>query len=305
MFSVRFWGVRGSIPCPSGEMIGYGGNTTCLEMRADDRIIIIDSGSGIFRLGDHIMRNDSAKGPLDIDIFITHTHLDHILGFPMFAPLFLPNAKIRIHGPKLAGEDTLESAFTSLVSHPHWPIRFNEFAAKVSFRELKAQTSDLGGGLKCSSTFLNHPVLCLGYRFEYKGKTVVTAFDTEPFRNVFAGKEKDGFFGEDAAYFGAITAKSENEKLAAFYKDADILIYDSQYTDEEYEGGKTDWGHSTYSDAIKVASAANVKKLVLFHHEPNRADAFLSELEDGYSEKYKSGSALEVIVSKEGLIVET
>ncbi len=185
MFFVRFWGVRGSIPCPGPDTVKYGGNTTCLEIRADKRLIIIDLGTGAKPLADYLQANDSKQGPLDIDIFITHTHWDHIMGFPMFAPVFVPGTKLRIRGPVSYNDDTLASIIGDQLSYRYWPIRQSELSAKIEYMELKEISVDLGDGLKVRTKYLNHPILSLGYRFEYKGKSIVTAFDHEPFRNLF------------------------------------------------------------------------------------------------------------------------
>jgi len=303
MFFVRFWGVRGSIPCPGPETVIFGGNTTCLEIRADKRLIIIDFGTGAKPLADYILANDIKKGPLDMDVFISHTHWDHIMGFPMFSPVFIPGTKLRIRGPVSYNDDTLASIIGDQLSYRYWPIRQSELSAKIDYEELKETTIDLGDGLKVKTKYLNHPILCLGYRFEYQGKSIVTAFDHEPYRNLFPTDPDDPSYNEDAALDGTAAAKEENEKILNFCKGADILIHDTQYSAEEYEK-HLGWGHSSYDYAMQTADQAKVKKLVLFHHDPNYNDKKLESLEEKYKNEAKGKAGFEVVMAREGLKIE-
>jgi len=303
MFYIRFWGVRGSIPCPGPGTVVFGGNTTCAEIRAGERLVIVDLGTGVKPLADEIMVSDLKKGPLDMDIFITHTHWDHIMGFPMFSPIFIPGTKMRIWGSGSYDDDHLASVIENQLSYRYWPVRQSELAAKIEYHELKETTLDLGKGLKLTTKYLNHPILCLGYRFEYEGKSIVTVFDHEPYKNLFPTDPKDPRYNEEAALEGEIVAKEENERIFKFYKDADILVHDTQYTDEEYEK-HPGWGHSSYEYAMEAAFKANVKKLVFFHHDPNNYDDKLEELEKHYKNIAKAKTKTEIIMSREGLVVE-
>jgi phosphoribosyl 1,2-cyclic phosphodiesterase len=302
MLSVRFWGVRGSIPCPGASTIVYGGNTSCLEIRAGERLVIIDFGTGIKPLGDWLMVHEAKKGPIDTDIFISHTHWDHIMGFPMFAPLFVPTTKLRIRGPVSFEDDTLESIIGAQLSYRYWPVRQSELAANIVYDQIRETVMDLGGGLKVAAKYLNHPISCLGYRFEYQGKSIVTAYDHEPFRNLFPTDPGDPEYNEDAAREGEQAAKEENEKILSFFSGADILIHDAQYTSEEYEK-HLGWGHSSYEDSIKAAAQGGVRKLVFFHHDPNRTDDQLMDLERGYEEQAVT-SGIEAMMAREGLTIE-
>jgi len=304
MFSVRFWGVRGSIPCPGRNTVEFGGNTTCLEIRAGKRLIVIDLGTGVKSLGDSLMTHDFKNGPLEMDIFVSHTHWDHIMGFPMFTPLFVPGTKIKIRGPVTYNGDTLASIIGDQLSYRYWPVRYNELAAKIDYEELKETTLDMGDGIKLTAKYLNHPILCLGYRFDYQGKTIVTAFDHEPFRNLFPTDPDDPSYNEEAALEGEETAKEENERILNFYSGADILIHDTQYTNREFEK-HLGWGHSSYEYAIEAASRAKVKKLVFFHHDPNNSDERLKSLEEKYKTEAGKKSPLEIIMAREGLTLET
>ncbi|MDR2210539.1 MAG: MBL fold metallo-hydrolase [Spirochaetaceae bacterium] len=303
MLRVRIWGDRGSIPCPGKDTVIYGGNTSCLEIRADEKLVIIDFGTGIKPLGDWLMANDFKKGPIAADIFISHTHWDHIMGFPMFTPLFLPTTRLRIRGPVSYEDETLEQIIGAQLTYRYWPIRISELSAHIEYAQIKETSLDLGDGLWVTTKYLNHPILCLGYRFEYKGKSIVTAYDNEPFRNLFPTDPEDPSYDEDAAREGEATVKEENEKLLRFFQGADVLIHDSQYTAAEYKT-HLGWGHSSFEHAINAAHKARVKKLILFHHDPNRTDAQMEKLETEYKTRVAEKTSMEVMMAREGLVVE-
>ena len=288
------------MPCPGPETFVFGGNTACLEIHAGDRLVIIDSGTGIRPLGDKLLDKNYSSSPVDADIFITHTHWDHIMGFPMFTPLYISETKLRIRGPVSSEEDTLETIIGTQLSYKFWPVRQSELSAKIEYDQIKETTLDLGGGLKVITKYLNHPILCLGYRFEYQGKSIVTAYDHEPFRNLFPVDPADPSYNEEAAMEGEDAAREENEKIINFFKDADVLVHDSQFTAAEYEK-HLGWGHSSFDLAMDNAVRAGVKKLLFFHHDPNRTDNQLAELENNYR---KSGAGTEILMAREGLTIE-
>jgi phosphoribosyl 1,2-cyclic phosphodiesterase len=302
MFYTRFWGVRGSIPTPGPATVIYGGNTACLEIRADKRLLIVDLGTGVKPLGDWLMANELKEHPLEADIFITHTHWDHIMGFPMFSPVFVPSTRLKMWGSVSYDGDSLEKIIGVQLSYRYWPVRLDELSAHIEYEEIKQGTMDLGGGLSLSTKYLNHPILCLGYRFEYQGKSIVTAFDTEPFYNIFPTNKDDPAYSEEAAQEGEQVAESENQQMLDFMKGADILIHDSQYTQEEYKS-HIGWGHSSYQTAIDNALKAGVKKLICFHHEPRRTDEELAALETEFRQRYAS-EPLDIIMAREGMIIE-
>jgi phosphoribosyl 1,2-cyclic phosphodiesterase len=304
MLSVRFWGNRGSIPCPGPDTVVYGGNTSCLEIRADKKLVIIDFGTGIKPFGDWLMANDFKKGPIDADIFITHTHWDHIMGFPMFSPIFIPTSRLRIRGPVSYEDETLESIIGAQLSYRYWPVRQSELSAQIEYGQIKETSLDLGDGLWVTTKYLNHPILCLGYRFEYKGRSIVTAYDNEPFRNLFPTDPVDPSYDEEAAREGELVAREENEKMLRFFQGAGVLVHDSQYTEKEYRVGKLGWGHSSYEHSINAAHKAGVKKLVMFHHDPNRTDKQLEQLETEYRTKVRGKTNMEVMMAREGLLIE-
>ncbi|PKL26098.1 MAG: MBL fold metallo-hydrolase [Spirochaetae bacterium HGW-Spirochaetae-3] len=303
MFSVKIWGDRGSMPVPGPDTVVFGGNTSCLEVRCGKRLIVIDAGSGIRSLGDWIVRNDLKNGPIDADVFLTHTHWDHIMGFPMFTPIYVPGTTIRIRGPVNFEDETLEQIIGSQLSYRYWPVRQDELAAKITYQSLKETQLDLGDGVVVKTKYLNHPVLCLGYRIEYEGKAFVTAYDHEPFVNLFPTDPTDPDYDAAIAEEGNKAAKEENERIESFYGGVDLLIHDTQYSAKEYNASKIGWGHSSFEYAINAAHRARVKRLLLFHHDPNRSDAELQELELFYQEKICGKSSLRLDASREGMTI--
>jgi len=303
---VRFWGVRGSVPCPGPKTVKYGGNTSCLELRfgEEDRLVVIDAGTGIRELAGHIMKSDLPKGPIKTELFLTHTHWDHIMGFPFFIPIFVPNTELKVFGPVTYEEDTLDKIVGGMLTYRYWPVRLTELAAKIEYFNLKEGSRDLGDGLWLTTKYLNHPILVLGYRFEYRGKVFCTAYDTEPFSNVFDVSPDDPSYNEEAVKEGAMAAQEENDKVARFFQGADILIHDSQYTHKEYVSSKLGWGHSSFEHAVNVAHKAGVKKLLLFHHDPDRSDAELELIEKRIQAAAGGKTSMEVMIAREGMTVE-
>jgi ribonuclease BN (tRNA processing enzyme) len=296
------WGVRGSIPTPGPATVFYGGNTACLEIRAGERLLIVDLGTGVKPLGDWLADNEGKERPLKADIFVTHTHWDHIMGFPMFTPIFIPSTDLKIWGSVSCDGNSLEKVIGAQLSYQYWPVRLDELSAHIEYEELKEGSVDLGDGLTLTTKYLNHPNLCLGYRFEYQGKSIVTAFDTEPFYNLFPTDPNDPAYHEDIAREGERAAALENRRVLEFIRGADILIYDTSYTQKEYET-HIGWGHSSYEVAIGNARQTEVKKLICFHHEPRRTDEELAELEAEYRKKFATPT-LEIMMAREGMVIE-
>lgn len=286
MFKVKLWGVRGSIPCPGPLTAKYGGNTSCIQIITDmDYQIIIDSGSGIRELAGELLANPQYKKPLKIYLFLSHTHWDHIMGFPFFTPIYIPTSEIDIYGPVTFEDDPLDKVVGGQLTYRYFPIRFDQLSAKIDYHRLQETQPGnpdtvlhLPGGMTVKFKYLNHPVSCLGYRFEYEGKVFSTCYDHEPFLNLFSDDP-------DNAEEGQIAADEQNDKVAEFYKGADFLIHDTQYTTKEYQK-YLGWGHSTFKYAITQALKAKVKRLGLFHHDPGRTDAQIDSIKKEFAGKF-------------------
>jgi phosphoribosyl 1,2-cyclic phosphodiesterase len=303
---LKFWGVRGSIACPGPDTVHFGGNTACIEIKFKDidRRIIIDAGSGIRLLGHDIAKQNDRQGPFSADIFITHTHWDHIMGFPFFDPIYMPGSELNIYGPVTYEEDTLEQVVGDQLRYRYFPVLHSDLAAKLNYFQIGETEIDLGDGIVVKSKFLNHTLLCLGYRFEYKGKVICTAFDTEPFRNLFATDPDSPDFDAELFKEGERVTEEENQKLIDFFKSSDILIHDAQYTRPEYASTKQGWGHSHFEYAIHCATEARVNKLFFFHHDPHRTDDELRHLESGLRDSMSGKPAPELFVAREGDEIE-
>lgn len=302
---IKFWGVRGSIPCPGPETVKYGGNTACIELRFNglNRIVILDAGSGIRDLAGSLLAHDLKRGPLNLELFLTHTHLDHILGFPFFVPLYIPQTTVKVYGPVTYEEGSLQGVMAGQLSYRYFPVRLEQLLSRIEYVDLAEGVLDLGDGITVKTIYLNHSLLCLGYRFEWKGKVFCTAYDTEPFRNLFSCDADDPSYDETMAMEGETAARAANQRIEAFFADADLLIHDTQYTREEYEAGKIGWGHSSFEQAIEAARRSNVKRLALFHHEPLRTDAQMDALAAEYCANGNNGE-LEIFFAREGMELE-
>lgn len=303
---VQLWGVRGSIPCPGSDTQKYGGNGACIEIRLgeDNRLVIVDAGSGIRSLGNEIMKNDLPKGPISFDLFLSHTHWDHIMGFPFLVPIYLPTTHMRVYGPVSFEEDPLEEVVGGQMKYRYFPVNVGELSSHITYHRLKeTKEMDMGDGLVVTTKFLNHPVTALGYRFEYGGKVFCTCYDTEPFRNLFITDESSPEYDEMLAYEGDLVAEEQNAAVEAFFAGADLLVHDAQYTEEEYQAGRVNWGHTSIEHAIAAANRAGVKKLLLFHHDPDRSDDELDALTKKYCVPGKFGDTI-VEFAREGMKID-
>lgn len=294
---LKFWGVRGSVPVPGPRTVKYGGNTACLELQIEERSLVIDAGSGIREFGNAFMaRVSSASAPPRLELFLTHTHMDHLLGFPFFTPIYIPGTDLTVYGPVTHEENYLEDMLNGQFSYRYFPVRWTELAARIDVVHLKEETRDLGDGLVLTTKYLNHPVLTLGYRFACRGKSICTVFDTEPFQNPFITDLSHPSYDREMALAGEETARLENERLEAFFAGADIAVFDGQYTEKEYVASHQGWGHSACEQAIAAAQRNGVSRLVLFHHDPQRTDEELDALAAGFD---RTGDT-EVIIAREG-----
>ncbi len=302
---VKFWGVRGTVPCPGPTTVKYGGNSACIELRVgkENRIIVIDAGSGIRDLGNNLVGNDLQNGPLEIMLFLTHTHWDHIMGFPFFTPIYIPGTRMKVYGPVTFEDDPLVDVVGGQMKYRYFPVNVGELVSEIDYIRLTENPAiDLGGGLLLKTKMLNHSIMVLGYRFEYNGKIFCTCYDCEPYRNLFITDPEHPEYDEAMAYEGAMVADEQTEMLEQFYSGADLLIHDSQYTEREYHN-KLGWGHSSIEHAVATARRAGVKKLALFHHDPDRTDDQLDELAEIYCDPGKSGTT-EIFFARENMEID-
>jgi len=250
--NIRFWGVRGSIPCPGPETIRYGGNTSCVEIRCGRRLLIFDGGSGLRPLGNALV---AVGRPVDLDLFYSHTHFDHIVGLPFFAPAYSAGNRIRFWAGHLkpAGSD-IRSVLEQMMTAPLFPVPIDILEAQLDFRDFSAgETLSPHNGIKLVTASLNHPDGATGYRVEFAGKVVAYITDTEHH------------------------AGSSDPNVLKLMQRADVAIYDCTYTDEEYTRHRH-WGHSTWEEGVRLAKEAQVKKLVIFHHDPSHTDAMMDQI---------------------------
>jgi phosphoribosyl 1,2-cyclic phosphodiesterase len=299
---VRFMGVRGSIPVPGPNTNRYGGNTSCVEVRPDGADpIIIDAGTGIRRLGQELMQGPFGEGRGTAHLLISHTHWDHIQGLPFFSPLYRAGNKLLIYARQR--DDThLRVVFASQTENLYFPVPLAALKASVVFHELfEGQEFEIGKA-KISCTRLNHPWIAMAYRIDVDGASLVYSSDTAPFTDILLEHE----FIAQPPTPGAPPSPADAAKLAAMRKGlvdlcqgADLLIYDSQFTPEEYLS-RPHWGHSTPDDAIEIALEAKVATLCLYHHAPERTD----DQQDAILAEYRlklAGSETELIAAYEGM----
>ena len=268
--TVRFWGVRGSIACPSPGYMGFGGNTSCVEVRAGSRVVILDAGTGIRPLGQQLRR----EGALDADILFSHTHWDHVNGFPFFAPAFEPDNAFRVFAGHLGEQGGIREAIAGHMHEPMFPVPLDVMRARLSFTDFSAgETLDLGRGLRVRTAPLNHPNGATAYRIEHGGRSVCYVTDTEH------------------------VPGRPDERILGLVAGADLVIYDSTYTDTEFPA-RVGWGHSTWQEGLRLARRAGAKRLVVFHHDPDHDDATMTAIEQELAGESDGG-----VVAREGMLL--
>jgi ribonuclease Z len=273
-FTVKFWGVRGSIPSPGPHTLRYGGNTPCVEMQVGGKRLIFDGGTGLHVLGQSLL----SQMPIEGHLFFTHSHWDHIQGFPFFVPGFVQGNKFDIYGAIAPDGSTIEQRLNDQMLHPNFPVPLQIMQANLKFHDVKPGKSLHIDDIIIDTAALNHPGESVGYRVNWGGGAAVYLTDTEHFPDRL------------------------DHNVVELSQNADILIYDSTYTDEEYHSPKSPkigWGHSTWQEAVRVAKAANVKNLVIYHHDPNHNDDFLDRVGKQASQEF-SGA----IMAKEGMVLQ-
>jgi phosphoribosyl 1,2-cyclic phosphodiesterase len=271
----RFWGVRGSIPTPGKDTVRYGGNTSCLELRIQDELIVIDAGSGIRPLGGALLK-EFGKDPISLTLLNTHTHWDHIQGFPFFAPAYMKGNRLRVIGrnPK---PTTLKSIFEKQMDGSHcFPVPLGAMQADISFEHLdpEGQLEFMVGDVSISTCPTNHPGGCLAYRFETPKGRLVFLSDHE-------------------------TAGNDEKRILDFIRDAEILIADTQYTPKEMES-RRGWGHGCINGVVSLALQADVKNLFMCHHDPLHDDNFIDQMVQDACQLVPATSPLKIFAAVEG-----
>ncbi|MFA6094024.1 MAG: response regulator [Elusimicrobiota bacterium] len=284
-FFVRFWGTRGSCATGSSKTVRYGGNTACVEVRIGSLLLIIDCGTGLRELGQELGREFQDRS-IDGHIFVSHTHWDHIQGFPFFSPLYDKKNVFTLYSVRGAS-GSLEKIFSGSMASDYFPIPLSSLASRLRFVEMQ-EPVELGEA-RVSFHHLNHPGVCIGFRIEAKGRSVTYLSDHETFAKL--GGDNEG-------------SRRLDTGIVDFVRGSDLLIGEAQYTEEEYPQ-KKGWGHSTFDDTVRCAVLGGVKKLALFHHDPEHTD----DMMDGFVEHCrklarKAASPVECFAAKDGLRID-
>jgi len=292
----KFWGVRGSIPSPGPRTVRYGGNTTCIEVRSDDdTLLVIDGGTGLFPLAQALLA--SPRRPIEANLFITHSHWDHIHGLPFFSPLFVMGSRVRLHGAAdpVTGKG-IEHVMGVQLQYSYFPVGEAQMNAAIEYRTLAIGEAVRIGDATVSHVVMSHPVTDLGYRIDCNGKALFFTGDHEPPFNPYPAEHP-----EHAAC--AAQVAELNDAIDAVVRGVDALIVDCSYTREEYPA-KVGWGHGTFDSALALALRCGVRQLYCTHHEPTRSD---DELEAVFAEVMARHAGqlngLQVFLAYEGLEV--
>jgi phosphoribosyl 1,2-cyclic phosphodiesterase len=270
-FSTTFWGVRGSVACPGPDTIRYGGNTSCIEVRCDDYSLVFDAGTGMRGLGDALLKT----GRTNVDVFLSHTHLDHVSGFPFFRPAYTPGNRIKIHAGHLLPESCVREQIEKLMSQPLFPVTLDIMAAELVFIDFRAgETLQISPEITLRTAPLNHPNGATGYRIEFDGKSVCYVTDTEH------------------------VPGRPDQHILKLIEGSDLFIYDCTYTDETFPRF-VGWGHSTWQEGARLATMAGVKNFAVFHHDPSHTDQMMDAISVELH-RFRPAS----FVAREGMTVE-
>jgi len=295
---LRFWGVRGSYAAPYTTHMKVGGNTSCVEIRVDDHILLCDAGTGIIPLGNLLMRQNEIR---KLFIVLSHYHWDHICGLPFFVPAFSPEWSITIFGPGDTEKD-VKHAVSTQMSSPFFPVGTETWLAKIRYRTYESNEFAYGP-MKIQYCNVHHPGATYGYRVETPERTIAYAPDNERMflaKTVIQQSKKQN--DQERTYYDMMK-QEEYESDQELFKDVDIMIHDAQYTLDEYEK-KQGWGHSCYLDTVQSALDANAKVLFLFHHDPAHGDKFMAEIQQDVEAMIRMNkSKLKCYLAREGLCV--
>lgn len=286
---VKFWGTRGSIPTPGFKTQRYGGNTSCVEIQIEDRLFICDGGTGLRELGKDLMERNAGKG-VRANLLFSHAHWDHIQGFPFFTPAYLPDTQLKVYGAADA-EHSMYELLSGQMTSKYFPVHFKDLGGHITAGHLEVGENEIDE-VKVRFFRCNHPGGSVAYSFEYQGKKVVYATDNELDQLVRNPTE---------ARDVPTALRRLPRPMVEFCRGADVLIADGQYTDDEYPK-YVGWGHSRASTTVDLASAADVQRLVIFHHDPMQNDAAVEAKVDACRERgLVLRSGVEAFAAREGV----
>lgn len=289
-FFVRFWGTRGSIPTPGQRTQRYGGNTSCVEIRAGEHLVVCDGGTGLRELGVDLMRRSPPGTPLTAHLFFSHPHWDHIQGFPFFTPAYLPANTFSVWGAT-KGDRKMYDLLSGQMESAYFPVSFHDLGGRIHSRDFEKDLATIDG-LKVRIFRQFHPGGSLGFSFEWRGNKIVYATDNE-IDQTLENKES---IERDAKLI-----RRAPVELLEFIKDADLLIADGQYTDDEYPK-KIGWGHPRATTVADVAVMANVKQIAIYHHDPMHSDADVDRLIEVCQDRVKQHKGNTIVFgAREGL----
>jgi phosphoribosyl 1,2-cyclic phosphodiesterase len=290
---VRFWGTRGSIPSPGPRTVRYGGNCSCVEVRTQsDELFIIDAGTGIRELGLALM----SEQPVLAHVLLSHTHWDHISGFPFFPPAFAPGNTLTIYAARNI-DKRLEDVMAGQMEYTYFPVTLSDLPSEINYRELLEETFDIGKA-RITTHYLNHTSICMGYRIEEGGKSLAYVSDHEPYGLALFGADPPADRIGRGLRDGVVHVG--DRRLIEWVKGVDLIIQDTQYTPEEYPR-KIGWGHGSADYVTDVAIMAGARRLALYHHDPLHDDDTVDEIVDYCRARVaEAGASLEVFAAAEG-----
>ena len=291
---VRFWGTRGSIASPGPNTVRFGGNTSCVEVTTNSGVrFVLDCGTGARLLGNELMAH--APKPLRLTLLLSHTHWDHIQGFPFFAPIFSPATRIDIYGPKGTGR-SLPQVMAGQMEYTYFPVELGQIPAQLTYFDLEEGSHSIADA-RVVAQYLNHPSTALAYRIEADGVSLVYACDHEPYSGTL-------WRGDSAPGSIHSILHAGDRRHAQLMAGADLVIHDAQYTSEEYPTRKN-WGHSTVEYVVELAAAAGCRRVALTHHDPVRDDDAVAAIElSGREVADARGASIEVFCAYEGCVLD-
>jgi len=296
---LRFWGVRGSYAAPFASHLKVGGNTSCVEIRDGNHILICDAGTGIIPFGNQLIKQDSIR---ELLIILTHYHWDHVCGLPFFVPAFIPDWKIRFFGP---GDDKneVEKHVSAQMRAPYFPVGTESWLADVDYLPPEKDGFQ-HGPVSIEYSNVHHPGTTYGYRIKIRDKTVIYISDNEcKFIEKSVSQRKSELNEEEQTIYDDMVREEHASELDLI-KDADILIHDAQYTPDDYKK-KKGWGHSCYIDTINMAIDAGVRELYLYHHDPNYDDNAINIIHQKSEKIIKDrNSDMQCYIAREGMRID-